>query len=663
MSIAENTFDRASRRVENARKQKSKRIGFGDLRNLKRLPDLSGLPEVLEINLSGIPISDLSPIAECSSLQRLFLGNTPVEDLAPIANIASLNELYLHNTQVSSIYALSKLENLNVLTLSETFVSDISHLRSLKNLKWIDLKNTKVSSLFGLSDLTSIEWLRLNSTAISELMPIAKAQSLIRLDISDTQVADLSPLSELPSLQFIVGDRTKIFDLRPLEKLKRLNFLSLQKTFVADLAPLAYLTNLHSLNVSSTRISDLAPVANLIQLTQRIRRPAPYGGRYGRYQYYGLYPFSFTKSWDDDQSNRGISRADTWLESGLSFADCRLADPILQEFARLPNPERSVATVDYIRRLQNLPPVQEIGGRISQRDLFSENIDNPQPVKNVTSPYAFELSAAGTIVLTSSAVNWPVFPLRTSEKDHANRLDVCRKLSEDLVGDLRQGKFQVREQYRNGLEQYGSRLPVGPGDGNVLLADAEARTLRNLFAAEADILPVAFSSKLKTFLEQHIGLRVFYPEIANFYRDVQRGRIEDPLPLDAVAGVVQGVRDNTPTVFAPSVQEAIEGSAEPASTSPPNEGGRGLASEGDLPLPPRDPLGEVDSQKAGDFTFAGTANGLWKAFIEGNKIHKAAEAWQKTGDALRPHINEILIWLQRFLNTTGGPPPPPTIGV
>jgi hypothetical protein len=94
-------------------------------------------------------------------------------------------------------------------------------------------------------------------------------------------------------------------------------------------------------------------------------------------------------------------------------------------------------------------------------------------------------------------------------KDHTNRMEVCRALCGDLISELRAGRYQAREEYVAALERYLTRLPDRPGDGNILLADAEARTLRNLFGAESNILSVAFSSKLKTYLEQHIGLRVF----------------------------------------------------------------------------------------------------------------------------------------------------------
>jgi hypothetical protein len=243
-------------------------------------------------------------------------------------------------------------------------------------------------------------------------------------------------------------------------------------------------------------------------------------------------------------------------------------------------------------------------------------------------------------------------------------LETCRELATDLLLLTRRQGFQARVEYTHGLNGYLSRLPGRPGEGNILLADAEARTLRNLFAAEADFLPVAFASKLKTFLEQHIGLRVFYPEIANFYRDVQRGHIEAPLPLDAVTAFVEGVKDNTPAIFDPSVTGAIEESADSGPTIEATAAGELQSNNLDQPRPPRDPLGEIDPKRAREFTFAGAANNLWKAFLAGEKINKALEGWRKADEAIRPHANQILDWLHRFMSSTdGNPPMPPTINI
>ncbi|TPV97888.1 MAG: hypothetical protein USCAAHI_02689 [Beijerinckiaceae bacterium] len=127
-------------------------------------------------------------------------------------------------------------------------------------------------------------------------------------------------------------------------------------------------------------------------------------------------------------------------------------------------------------------------------------------------------------------------------------------------------RWNARPDYAETLDQYVAYLPVQSEEGNFLLADAEARVIRSMFAAEAKILPVPLATNLKVFLEQHIGLRSYYPETEDFYESVRSGHLEAPLPIDAVEGFILGVRDNTPTVFEPNVSQALEEVAQPIPT-------------------------------------------------------------------------------------------------
>jgi hypothetical protein len=122
------------------------------------------------------------------------------------------------------------------------------------------------------------------------------------------------------------------------------------------------------------------------------------------------------------------------------------------------------------------------------------------------------------------------------------------------------------------------------------LADAKARVIRSLFAAEQDFLPAPCAAELKVLLEQHIGLRAYYPATEEFYESVRAGHLERPLPIDAVEGFIQGVRDNTPTLFEPNVAGTLEDTAQPipAITQVDLEAPK---SNIEQPVPPPDPLG------------------------------------------------------------------------
>jgi hypothetical protein len=322
----------------------------------------------------------------------------------------------------------------------------------------------------------------------------------------------------------------------------------------------------------------------------------------------------------------------------LEVARVLIADEVWKQGPRAVN-------VEIARLIAEFDPAPSPS---TQHDASSKK-PLPKPLAGIPSALGFEWTAAGTITIASSPVNWPVFPLPASEKDHCDRLDTCHTLARDMISVLKAQKYQVRDEYAEGLAKYRSRLPKGPAQGNILLADAEARTLRNLFAAEADELPYGFASHLKTFLEQHIGLRAFYPEIEKFYRDVQTGRIETPLPQDAVNGLINGVRLNSPNVFDPSVSEAIAASAQPVPDIRPPHPAEPPRADQHQPMPPADPLKELDPKKARDFTVGGFVNALWKTYLEGEKVPKAAEGWHKAGETLQPYVTPILEWLRNFM--------------
>jgi hypothetical protein len=337
-----------------------------------------------------------------------------------------------------------------------------------------------------------------------------------------------------------------------------------------------------------------------------------------------------------------------WYENRL-FGRVRSED---REFAYIEVPTEQWAGGPLLVNTWIINRIKELESTASRVDSLGERVSSAspsrlKPLAGVPSAFGFGWTAAGTIRIVSSPANWPVFPLPSSEADHRNRLDACRILVQDVISALKAQKYNARPEYADALICYHARLPNAPGTGNILLADAEARRLRDLWANDHDSISAGLASRLKILLEQHIGLRPYYPEIEKFYRDVQSGRIETPLPQDAVEGFIKGVQDHTPSVFDPSVSGAVEVSAQPA----PEMAAPDHVSPADQnqPEPPADPLKELDPKKAHDFTIGGVINALWKVYLEGDKVPKAAEGWKKAGDALQPFVDPILEWLRSFV--------------
>jgi hypothetical protein len=272
----------------------------------------------------------------------------------------------------------------------------------------------------------------------------------------------------------------------------------------------------------------------------------------------------------------------------------------------------------------------------------------PEPIEDIRSAISFGWTSKATISVIAGLENWPVFPFKGGEQDHHNRLETCRALARDIAQSLRSGRWNARVDYPESLDQYGAYLPAQPGEGNFLLADAEARIIRAMFAAETDILPIPLAAKLKVLLEQHIGLRAYYPATEEFYESVRSGHLEAPLPIDAVEGFIQSVRDDTPTLFEPNVVRSLEEVAQPVPRVLHGDVEAPPADEAQ-PVPPPDPLGEVDPEKAQRFTLGGAVNAFWKTFLNGEKIHNNVEGWEKAAVVLKPYVSALLEWLRSTL--------------
>lgn len=277
----------------------------------------------------------------------------------------------------------------------------------------------------------------------------------------------------------------------------------------------------------------------------------------------------------------------------------------------------------------------------------------PQALASVPSAYTFGWNASGRIAIVAGAQNATAFPFPPNAGDHAATLDAARSLIARLLADLKAGRANcARPDYREALERYVGDLPTMPGSGNLILADAEARSLRDLFAAEADILSAPFAARLRTILQQHIALRAFYPEVERFYDAVRSGHLERPLPDDAVAAVGRTIKENTPRYFEPEVSEGlkrVEREPPEVALSPDD-----IAGHGSAPIqPPPDPLGELEPRKSRSFSTASAINALWKTFLKGKDIPEALEGWRDVAGKLGENVGPVIDWLKDFLSKGG----------
>ena len=238
-------------------------------RELQKKPDElteEDLANVMQLDLSGSEIADLTPLQVLSSLNYLDLTGTQVSDLTPLQGLSSLKYLDLERTQVSDLTSLQGLSSLERLNLDGTQVSDLTPLRGLSSLQYLDLDHTQVSDLTPLQGLNSLQSLYLTNTQVSHLTPLQGLSSLQNLTLINTHVSDLTLLQGLSSLENLDLDGTQVSDLTPLQGLRSLQGLDVRGTHVSDLTPLQGLRSLQWVVVMDTQVSDLTPLQGLSSL-------------------------------------------------------------------------------------------------------------------------------------------------------------------------------------------------------------------------------------------------------------------------------------------------------------------------------------------------------------------------------------------------------------
>ena len=187
-----------------------------DARN-KNIRDLTGLEfatNLTVLDLGGAfvggawvnsnEISNLSPLSNLTSLERLYLDNNSISDVTPLSNLIRLIRLYLDSNNISNVTPLSNLTSLERLVLGNNNISNVTPLSNLTSLEWLGLDNNSISNVTPLSNLTSLEWLLLNNNSISDLAPLVANTGLgsgDKVDVSNNPLSATSINIHIPALQ------------------------------------------------------------------------------------------------------------------------------------------------------------------------------------------------------------------------------------------------------------------------------------------------------------------------------------------------------------------------------------------------------------------------------------------------------------------------------
>ena len=181
------------------------------------LAPLANLTQLKHFKLRGAPIFDLTPLARLTSLEELVLERCGITDITPLA-VLSLHELWLWDNLVTDLSPLANMTTLTQLDLGSNRISDISLLGNLTNLTVLKISGNQISDITPLSNLAQLTVLEARNNKITDVTPLANLTRLENLRIRRNLIFDHSPLDGLALTVFEYDDYQACDDPpRPLQ--------------------------------------------------------------------------------------------------------------------------------------------------------------------------------------------------------------------------------------------------------------------------------------------------------------------------------------------------------------------------------------------------------------------------------------------------------------
>jgi hypothetical protein len=107
----------------------------------------SDLEAIITLPASSSGITDLTGLEYCTNLEKLNIALNQISNLSPLANLTSLTWLWAQANQITDLSPLSNLISLEHIELYNNSISDISALSNLTNLNWLWLHANQISDL------------------------------------------------------------------------------------------------------------------------------------------------------------------------------------------------------------------------------------------------------------------------------------------------------------------------------------------------------------------------------------------------------------------------------------------------------------------------------------------------------------------------------------
>lgn len=210
------------------------------------LQDLTLMPNLLEVTITGNRLDSLEPLSSLTRLETLSITDAsfPSDDLAYLASLPALHTL----------------------TLADCGLSTIDALAGAQYLTYLDLSENTIRKLDALTDMTTLEALYLKHNAVTSLTALSGLEELETLDISFNAVTSLSPISSCVRLSWLCADNNQLTNLNGVDKLPLLSHLSADYNKLKEVQVLAGCSEIVNLSIAGNEISDISMLGGLLKM-------------------------------------------------------------------------------------------------------------------------------------------------------------------------------------------------------------------------------------------------------------------------------------------------------------------------------------------------------------------------------------------------------------
>jgi len=167
---------------------------------IRSLQGIDCLGPLETVTVGGNQVSDLTPLAQVTSLRTLGLDENPISDLGPLRGLSNLESLSINSGQINDIGPLGALTNLTHLALDQNQIKDLGPLVGLTRLTDLELDQNQIKDLGPLVGLTRLTDLELDQNQIKDLGPLVGLTRLASISLKGNQIADLAPLVQNPGI-------------------------------------------------------------------------------------------------------------------------------------------------------------------------------------------------------------------------------------------------------------------------------------------------------------------------------------------------------------------------------------------------------------------------------------------------------------------------------